>query len=162
MASCSSSALWWLSRPSPSTWPRKATRLVRVGAPSCITMRRTSQPWICSWFRPPADRDGPAHAAFCPTQTMPLHRRKRFHVTWECPLWAQELNRRLLFQARSAVWPDRQDELKERPMFAVRRRRKVTAMAVDNHPAKRQSQSHSLRLCRNEHLRTSVSASTRN
>src|SRR6266516_1174004 len=49
-----SSALRWLSRPSPSTWPRKAIRLVRAGAPSCVTMCRTSQPWICSWFQPSA------------------------------------------------------------------------------------------------------------
>jgi hypothetical protein len=32
MANCSSSALRWLSRPSPSTWPRDASRLVRAGS----------------------------------------------------------------------------------------------------------------------------------
>src|SRR5262245_7216738 len=32
----------------------KATRLVRAGAPSCVTTHRTSQPWICSWFQPSA------------------------------------------------------------------------------------------------------------
>jgi len=31
MANCSSSALRWLSRLSPSTWPRKAIRLVKAG-----------------------------------------------------------------------------------------------------------------------------------
>jgi hypothetical protein len=35
MANCSSSALRWASRPSPSTWPRTATRPVRGGARSC-------------------------------------------------------------------------------------------------------------------------------
>src|SRR6266566_3844520 len=42
----------WRSRPSPNTWPREVIHLVRAGAPSCVTMRRTSQPWICSLFRP--------------------------------------------------------------------------------------------------------------
>ena len=41
MANCSSSALRWLSRPSPNTWLRTASRLVRAGAPSCITICRT-------------------------------------------------------------------------------------------------------------------------
>src|SRR5260370_39150534 len=34
MASCSSSALRWRSRPSPNTWPREVIHLVRSGAPS--------------------------------------------------------------------------------------------------------------------------------
>ena len=51
---CSSSALRSLSRPSPSTWPKDAALPLRAGAPSCATTRRTSQPWICSWFRPSA------------------------------------------------------------------------------------------------------------
>ena len=52
MVNCSSLALRWLSRLSPNTWPRKATRPVRVGARSCAIICRTSRPWICSWFRP--------------------------------------------------------------------------------------------------------------
>src|ERR1700730_9559540 len=52
MANCSSLALPCLSRLSPNTWPRKATRPVRVGARSCAIICRTSRPWICSWFRP--------------------------------------------------------------------------------------------------------------
>jgi hypothetical protein len=53
------SASWWLSRPSPSTWPGEMSRLVRVGALFCATMRRTLQPWIYSWSRP--------LASTCPT-----------------------------------------------------------------------------------------------
>jgi len=52
--SCSSSAFRWLSRPWPSTWPRKETHLVKAGARSCAIICRTWQPWICSWFRPSA------------------------------------------------------------------------------------------------------------
>ena len=52
MVNCSSLALRWLSRLSPNTWPRKATRPVRVGARSCAIICLTSRPWICSWFRP--------------------------------------------------------------------------------------------------------------
>src|SRR5262249_6868889 len=52
MANCSSSALGWRSRPSASTRPREAIRLVRAGARFCAIMRRISRPWICSWFRP--------------------------------------------------------------------------------------------------------------
>ena len=59
MVSCSSSALRSRSRPSPSTWPGRLTRPVSVGAPSCETIRRTSQLWICSWFR--------ASASICST-----------------------------------------------------------------------------------------------
>jgi hypothetical protein len=33
-------------------WPRKVSRPVRPGAPSCVIMRRILQPWICLWFRP--------------------------------------------------------------------------------------------------------------
>jgi hypothetical protein len=44
----------WLSRRSPSTWPRKATRLVRVGAPFCAIICRTLLPWIYWWSRPSA------------------------------------------------------------------------------------------------------------
>jgi len=52
--SCSSSALRSLSRPSPSIWSGEPTRSGRAGARFCVTMRHTSQPWICSWSRPSA------------------------------------------------------------------------------------------------------------
>src|SRR5207245_1299675 len=51
MASCSSSALRSLSRASRSTWSSDVDRRPRAGAPSCVTTRRTSQPWTCSLFR---------------------------------------------------------------------------------------------------------------
>jgi hypothetical protein len=50
----------------------------------------------------------------------------------------------------------RQNEFKHRTSFLVRPRRKLTAMTVDNHPANRQSQSHSFRLCRNERIKYAV------
>src|SRR5256884_7782646 len=53
MASCSSSDLRWLSRPSPSIWPAAALP-VRAGARSCAIICRISQPWICSWSPPSA------------------------------------------------------------------------------------------------------------
>ena len=48
MASCSSSALRSLSPASRSIWSSDAGRPPRDGAPSCVTMRRTSPPWTCS------------------------------------------------------------------------------------------------------------------
>lgn len=55
MVSCSSSALRWLSRPSPGTWLGEGARPLRAGAARfCASMPHTSQPWICSWFRPSA------------------------------------------------------------------------------------------------------------
>ena len=54
MVSGSSSALRWRSRPSSSIWRREAGLSRRAGAPSCVTMRRTSRPWTCSWFPPSA------------------------------------------------------------------------------------------------------------
>ena len=54
MVSCSSSALRWLSRPSLSTWLGEGARPLRAGARFCASTPHTSQPWICSWFRPSA------------------------------------------------------------------------------------------------------------
>jgi len=47
-ANCSSSGLRSRSRVSPSTWSNALDHQVRGGAPSCVIMRRTSPPWICS------------------------------------------------------------------------------------------------------------------
>src|SRR5262245_3957473 len=52
MASCSSSASRSLSPASQSTWRSGLDRRLRDGAPSCVTMHRTSAPWTCSLFRP--------------------------------------------------------------------------------------------------------------
>src|SRR5207302_9061379 len=49
MASYSSSALRSLSRASRSTWSSDVDRRPRAGAPSCVTTRRTSPPWTCSF-----------------------------------------------------------------------------------------------------------------
>src|ERR1700722_1364027 len=39
------------SRASPSTWSNDGRRPGTDGEPSCVTMRRTSRPWICSLFQ---------------------------------------------------------------------------------------------------------------
>src|SRR5437868_400263 len=52
MASCSNSALKSPSRASRSTWSSDPGRPPKDGAPSCITIHRTSQPWIYSLPRP--------------------------------------------------------------------------------------------------------------
>src|SRR5436305_2063377 len=46
MASCSNSALRSLSRASRSTWSSDPGRPPKDGAPSCVTIHRTSRPWI--------------------------------------------------------------------------------------------------------------------
>src|SRR5258705_1619361 len=48
MASCSNSALKSLSPVSRSTWSSDPGRPPKDGAPSCVTIHRTSQPWIYS------------------------------------------------------------------------------------------------------------------
>src|SRR5438067_9136718 len=52
MASCSNSALKSLSPVSRSTWSSDPGRPPKDGAPSCVTIHRTSQPWIYSLPRP--------------------------------------------------------------------------------------------------------------
>src|SRR5258708_5425554 len=48
MASCSNSALRSLSPASRSTWSSDPGRPPKDGAPSCVTIHRTSRPWTCS------------------------------------------------------------------------------------------------------------------
>ena len=48
---CSSSGFRSRSRASPSTWSSGEGRPARDGEPSCVTMRPTLPPWICS-FQP--------------------------------------------------------------------------------------------------------------
>jgi len=48
---------------------------------------------------------------------------------------------------------DRQNDLEQGPVFAVRRRSKSTAMTLDNRAADSQSQSRPVELCRNERLK---------
>ena len=52
MASCSSSALKSLSPASRSTWSSDPGRPPKDGAPSCVTIHRTSRPWTYSLPRP--------------------------------------------------------------------------------------------------------------
>src|SRR5260370_29648907 len=52
MASCSNSALKSLTPVSRSTWSSDPGRPPKDGAPSCVTIHRTSQPWIYSLPRP--------------------------------------------------------------------------------------------------------------
>src|SRR6266404_5382550 len=52
MASCSNSALRSLSPASRSTWSSDPGRPPKDGAPSCVTIHRTSRPWIYSLPRP--------------------------------------------------------------------------------------------------------------
>src|SRR6516162_9902202 len=52
MASCSSSALKSLSPASRSTWSSDPGRPPKDGAPSCVTIYRTSRPWTYSLPRP--------------------------------------------------------------------------------------------------------------
>src|SRR6516225_9291866 len=52
MASCTSSALKSLSPASRSTWSSDPGRPPKDGAPSCVTIHRTSRPWTYSLPRP--------------------------------------------------------------------------------------------------------------
>jgi Integrase core domain len=51
-ASCSNSALKSLSPASRNTWSSDPGRPPKDGAPSCVAIHRTSQPWIYSLPRP--------------------------------------------------------------------------------------------------------------
>src|SRR3982075_2103880 len=64
MVSCSSSALRSLSPAPRSTWSSDADLLPRDGAPSCLTMRRTSPPWTCSLPRPLASTCSMSSSSF--------------------------------------------------------------------------------------------------
>src|SRR4051794_39917451 len=60
------------------------------------------------------------------------------------------------FRARGIRKLHRQNELKPRAALAVRQRGKLAAVALDNHPANGQAQSHSICLSRNEGLEYAV------
>src|SRR6267154_2006203 len=40
-----------VNQASPSTWSNDGGHPARDGEPSCVTTRRTSPPWTCSWFQ---------------------------------------------------------------------------------------------------------------
>jgi hypothetical protein len=63
-ASCSSSALKSLSPASRSIWSSDANRPPKDGAPSCVTMRRTSPPWTYSLLRPLASTCSMSSSSF--------------------------------------------------------------------------------------------------
>jgi hypothetical protein len=54
---------------------------------------------------------------------------------------------------------DRQNELESRPILAIRRRRKLAVVTLDNHAANGKSQSHSVWLCRDEWIKYTFQSS---